>query len=47
MRLLLVDDGSKDETFRLAEEFSSNNPHVHVHKTTCKYGNGPCTSYRV
>ncbi len=26
--IVVVDDGSKDDTFRLAEEFSSDNPHV-------------------
>ena len=29
--ILVVDDGSKDDTFRLAEEFSSDNPHVHLY----------------
>ncbi len=27
--ILVVDDGSEDETYRLAEEVSSHNPHVH------------------
>ena len=26
--IVVVDDGSKDDTFRLAEEVSSHNPHV-------------------
>lgn len=38
--IMVVDDGSNDETFRLAEEFASNNPHVHVLKHIVNMGMG-------
>lgn len=38
--ILVVDDGSKDDTYRLAEEFSSDNPHVRVIKQPVNMGMG-------
>ena len=38
--ILVIDDGSVDETFRLAEEFASNNTHVHVYKQFVNMGMG-------
>ena len=38
--ILVVDDGSKDETYRLAEEFSSDNPYVHLIKQPVNMGMG-------
>jgi dolichol-phosphate mannosyltransferase len=38
--ILVVDDGSTDATYRLAEEFSSNNPHVRVIKQPMNMGMG-------
>ncbi len=38
--ILVVDDGSTDETFRLAEEFASDNSHVHVYKQPMNMGMG-------
>ncbi len=38
--ILVVDDGSVDNTFRLAKEFSSNNPHINVHKQPVNMGMG-------
>lgn len=38
--IFVVDDGSKDDTFRLAEEFSSDNPNVHVYKQPVNMGMG-------
>lgn len=38
--ILVVDDGSVDDTYRLAEEFSSNNPNVHVIKQKTNSGMG-------
>jgi dolichol-phosphate mannosyltransferase len=38
--ILVVDDGSVDETFRLAEEFASNNTHVHIYKQSVNMGMG-------
>ena len=38
--ILVVDDGSIDDTFRLAEEFALNNRHVHVYKQSVNMGMG-------
>jgi dolichol-phosphate mannosyltransferase len=38
--ILVVDDGSGDATYRLAEEFSLDNPHVHVLKQPVNMGMG-------
>jgi dolichol-phosphate mannosyltransferase len=38
--ILVVDDGSKDNTYRLAEEFSSDNPNVHIIKQPVNMGMG-------
>jgi glycosyltransferase involved in cell wall biosynthesis len=38
--ILVVDDGSKDETYRLAEEFSSDNHYVHLMKQPVNMGMG-------
>ncbi|MBZ2166169.1 glycosyltransferase family 2 protein [Methanobacterium spitsbergense] len=38
--ILVVDDGSKDETIRLAKEFSLTNPYVHVHRQSVNMGMG-------
>jgi len=38
--IVVVDDGSTDETFRLAEEFASDNSHVHVYKQPVNMGMG-------
>ena len=38
--ILVVDDGSKDDTLKLAEEFSSKNPQVHVLKNPVNMGMG-------
>ena len=38
--ILVVDDGSDDDTFRLAMEFSYDNPHVHIHKQHVNMGMG-------
>lgn len=38
--IIAVDDGSKDQTFRLAKEFSSNNAHVKIVKQPVNMGMG-------
>ena len=38
--ILVVDDGSNDDTFRLSEEFSSENPHIMVIKQPVNMGMG-------
>ena len=38
--IIVVDDGSEDDTFRLAEEISSHNPHVVVYKQPVNMGMG-------
>jgi len=38
--IIVVDDGSEDDTFRLAEEVSSHNPHVCVYKQPVNMGMG-------
>ena len=38
--ILVVDDGSKDDTFRLANEFVSNNSNVHIYKQHVNAGMG-------
>ncbi len=38
--IIVVDDGSEDDTFRLAEEVSSHNPHVFVYKQPVNMGMG-------
>ncbi len=38
--IIVVDDGSEDDTFRLAEEVSSHNPHVVVYKQPVNMGMG-------
>jgi dolichol-phosphate mannosyltransferase len=38
--IVVVDDGSHDDTFRLAEEFSYNNSHVHVYQQPVNMGMG-------
>jgi len=38
--IIVVDDGSDDDTFRLANEFSSNNSHVSVYKQPVNMGMG-------
>ena len=36
--IIVIDDGSIDETFQLAEEFASNNTHVHIYKQSVNMG---------
>ena len=38
--IVVVDDGSTDDTFRLAEEFASDNTHVNVYKQPVNMGMG-------
>lgn len=38
--IIVVDDGSTDDTFRLAEEFVSTHPHVHVYMQPVNMGMG-------
>lgn len=38
--IIVVDDGSKDDTYRLAKEFSSDNPYVNVIKQPVNMGMG-------
>ena len=38
--IIVIDDGSIDETFQLAEEFASNNTHVHIYKHPINMGMG-------
>jgi glycosyltransferase involved in cell wall biosynthesis len=38
--IIVVDDGSEDDTFRLAEEFSSDDNNVHVHRQLVNMGMG-------
>ncbi len=45
--ILVVDDGSKDDTFRLAEKFSFDNPPCQVHKQPVNMGMGQGTTNRI
>jgi len=38
--IVVVDDGSADDTFKLAEKFASDNPHVQVHRQPVNMGMG-------
>ena len=38
--IIVVDDGSDDDTFRLADEFSKNNQHVYIYKQLVNMGMG-------
>jgi len=37
---VVVNDGSADDTFKLAEKFASDNPHVQVHRQPVNMGMG-------
>ena len=38
--ILVVDDGSTDETYRLAKEYATNNPHIHIVQQHVNMGMG-------
>ena len=38
--ILVVDDGSEDNTFKLAKEYASENPNLHVYKQPVNMGMG-------